>query len=120
MSKDYKMAMIDLEEDLLRLKNAETWIRPSLNYRFYIQGSIVWIARCSDCKYRVLLNFYPIRQLYTYNSKPYPIYRYRRWTCVCESDDIFDCKRCFAIYVRRLVDDLRDSLFNFQPVFEGM
>lgn len=117
---DYKQAMIDLEEDLLRLKNAYPDVRPSLNYRFYMQGLIVFIARCSDMNYRTLLNFFPVIQLYTYDSKPFPIYRYRKWTCVCESSDLFDCKRCFAIYVRHMIDNLRDTMFSWQPVFEGM
>lgn len=116
MGFDYKMSMIDLDEDLIRLKTAYDYVRPSLNYRFYLQGSIVWIARCSDDKFRVLLNFYPNRQFYTYNSKPVPIFRYRKWTCVCESEDLFDCKRCFIIYVRHMVDDLRDAMFSFQPL----
>lgn len=120
MADDYKLSMIDLDDDLLKLRNAYSYVRPSLNYRFYLQGSVVWIARCSDDKFRVLLNFYPVRQLYTYNSKPFPIYRYRKWNCVCESDDIFDCKRCFVIYVRQMIDNLRDSMFAFQPVLGDM
>lgn len=120
MSCDYKDVMIDLEEDILRLKTGYDYVRPSLNYRFYLQGAIVYIARCSDDRFRVLLNFYPKRQIYTYNSKPFPIYRYRKWTCVCDSNTLFDCKRCFCIYVRHMIDDLRDSMFSFQPVLGDM
>lgn len=117
---DYKLSMISLEDDFLNMKDSYSECRPSLHYRFYMQGSIVFVAKCSDLRFRTLLNFYPVRQLYTYNSKPFPIYRYRKWTCVCDSDDIFDCKRCFVVYVRQMIDNLRDSMFAWQPVFEGM
>lgn len=117
---DYKQVMIDLEEDLLKLKNAYFDVRPSLNYRFYLQGLIVFIAKCSDGRYRTLGNFYPARQFFTYNSKPVPVYRYRKWNCFCDSNDLFDCKRCFALYVRNMIDDLRDWMFAFQPVLGDM
>lgn len=115
---DYKSSQVDILDDVDNMRLTDDCLYPSRHYRFYCENSFLYIARCNNEIFRLLSNFYPKKSLYTYNGIPFNIYRYHKHWCLCDSDKLFDVKRSFVIYVNKLVRNVTDSMFSFQPVFE--
>lgn len=113
---DYKSSFVSVFDDLDKMRVACDSVYPSYRFRFYCQDKFLYIARCDHGVFRLLSNFWPKKSLYTYNGAPFVIYRFRKFFCLCDSIDLFDVKRAFLIYVSKIVENVKDSMFAFQPV----
>lgn len=113
---DYKESLIGIDDDLIHIQNYVDTVLPSYHYRFYNEGMIIYITRDKDSLYRVVGNFRPVKNYYTYNSKEVEMYRWRKLWCFCCSSEIFDAKRCFYVYCKKMIGTSMDTMFGFQPV----
>lgn len=117
---DYKASSVGIDDDMIYQNNFPDWILPSYHYRFYIHGLVVYICRDKDDLFRVVGNFRPNSNYYTFNSREVEIYRWRKYWCFCCDKNFFQAKRCFYIYCKKMIDIEIDKMFNLQPALDGI